>query len=123
MFSQGQLNACALSFFLALATTQPRHLGFLLLDDPVQSMDEIHVEEFASVLKAIKDLLGWQLILAVHEESLFNYLKRILYPSESGQSLIAYRLSAAQDGPEIQGEDRFEFAYKDFSLTTADNAA
>jgi exonuclease SbcC len=123
VFSQGQLNACALSFFLALATTQPKHLGFLLLDDPVQSMDEIHIEEFATVLKVIKDLLGWQLILAVHEESLFNYLKRILYPSEPGQSLIAYQLASAQDGPEIQSKGVFEFDSKVFSLSSADSAA
>ncbi len=123
VFSQGELNACALAFFLALATTQSRHLGLLLLDDPVQSMDEIHIEEFANVLKSIKDLLAWQVIVAIHEESLFNYLKRVLYPSEPDQSLIAYRLTSIQDGPEIESEDRFEFESKVFSLTPSGSAA
>ena len=40
VFSQGELNCCAIAFFLALATSHPEGLHFLLLDDPVQNMDE-----------------------------------------------------------------------------------
>jgi len=123
VFSQGQLNACGLAFFLALATTQSNHLGLLLLDDPVQSMDEVHIEEFATVLKSIKDVLGWQLIIGVHEQSLFNYLKRVLYPTGPKQSLIAYTLGTNRDGPTITGEETIAFDARAFSLRPANSAA
>ena len=58
VFSQGELNSCAIAFFLALATSHTNGLQFLMLDDPVQNMDEIHIEEFANVLKFLKDILG-----------------------------------------------------------------
>jgi exonuclease SbcC len=123
VFSQGQLNACGLALFLALATTQSNHLGILLLDDPVQSMDEVHIEEFANVLKSIKDVLGWQIVIGVHEQSLFNYLKRVLYPTESKQSLIAYTLVTSQDGSKIASEEKFGFNSKAFSHLPTNSAA
>ncbi|HEX7286834.1 MAG TPA: AAA family ATPase [Candidatus Angelobacter sp.] len=101
IFSQGELNCCAMAFFLALATTNPQSLGFLLLDDPVQNMDEMHIEEFGSILKFIKDQLGWQLIVALHDESIYQYLKRQLYPCQGRQSLAAYTLEMGDSGTEI----------------------
>jgi DNA repair protein SbcC/Rad50 len=101
IFSQGELNSCAIAFFLALATSNPQPLGFLLLDDPVQNMDEIHIEEFGSILKFIKDQLGWQLVVAVHDESVYQYLKRQLYPCKGEQSLVGYTLQMTDAGTEI----------------------
>lgn len=101
IFSQGELNSCAMAFFLALATTNPQSLGFLLLDDPVQNMDEVHIEEFGNILKFIKDQLGWQLIIALHDESIYQYLKRQLYPSKGEQSLVAYTLEMGASGTEV----------------------
>ena len=101
IFSQGELNCCAMAFFLALATTNPQSLGFLLLDDPVQNMDEIHIEEFGNILKFIKDQLGWQLIVALHDESIYQYLKRQLYPCKGEQSLVAYTLEMGDSGTEV----------------------
>jgi DNA repair exonuclease SbcCD ATPase subunit len=101
IFSQGELNSCAIAFFLALATSNPQPLGFLLLDDPVQNMDEIHVEEFGNILKFIKDQLGWQLIIGVHDESIYQFLKRQLYPCKQGQSLVGYTLQMTGAGTEI----------------------
>ena len=92
VLSQGELNTCGLALFLALATTQQRHLGFVLLDDPIQNMDDLHIEELAQVLKAVKDGLGWQIVIGLHERSVRDYLKRQLFPSKQGQSLISYDL-------------------------------
>jgi DNA repair protein SbcC/Rad50 len=110
IFSQGELNSCAMAFFLSLATTNPQSLGFLLLDDPVQNMDEIHIEEFGNILKFIKDQLGWQLIIGLHDESIYQYLKRQLYPSKGQQSLAAYTLEMGASGTELSEDvvNRFD---------------
>ena len=43
MLSAGNLNTAALTLFLALNLSVERRLPWILLDDPVQSMDEVHV--------------------------------------------------------------------------------
>jgi exonuclease SbcC len=117
IFSQGELNSCAMAFFLALATTNPQSLGFLLLDDPVQNMDEIHIEEFGNILKFIKDRLGWQLVIALHDESIYQYLKRQLYPSKGKQSLIAYTLEMGTSGTEVAEDVCTHFDPQSFLAT------
>ena len=42
MLSQGNLNTAALTLFLALNLSVPMQLPWLVLDDPVQSMDDVH---------------------------------------------------------------------------------
>jgi exonuclease SbcC len=120
VFSQGELNSCALAMFLALATAQTGHPGLLLLDDPIQSMDEIRIEDFAQLLKSLKDDLGWQLIIALHEESVFDYLKRQLYPSSQGQSLVSYELVPTERGTMASEKEQLVFDPKDFLIPATD---
>jgi len=101
VFSQGELNCCAIAFFLALATSHPEGLHFLLLDDPVQNMDELHIEEFGNVLKFLKDILGWQIVVGLHDQSVYQFLKRQLHPITQGQSLVGYVFDQADDGTRI----------------------
>jgi DNA repair exonuclease SbcCD ATPase subunit len=119
VFSQGELNACALSFFIALATTNQQSLGFLLFDDPVQNMDELHIEEFGQVLKFLKDRLGRQLVIALHDESVFSYFKRQLYPSREGQSMVSYVLEHTDRGSIITKDQVFKFTSDAFSAEVA----
>ena len=104
VFSQGELNSCAIAFFLALAISNASGLGFLILDDPIQNMDEIHIEEFGNVLKFLKDDLKWQIVVGLHDESVHRYFKRQLFPSEEGQSLISCILEPTYEGTVIQEE-------------------
>jgi DNA repair protein SbcC/Rad50 len=101
VFSQGELNACAIAFFLALATSHSGGLELLLLDDPVQNMDEIHIEEFGNVLKFLKDVLGWQIVIGLHDLSVYQFLKRQLHPSREGHSLIGYTFEEGDLGTHI----------------------
>jgi exonuclease SbcC len=101
VFSQGELNSCAIAFFLALATSHSGGLQLLLLDDPVQNMDEIHIEEFGNVLKFLKDVLGWQIVVGLHDQSVYQFLRRQLHPSREGQSLIAYTFEEGDQGARI----------------------
>jgi hypothetical protein len=108
VFSQGELNSCAIAFFLALATSHVDGLKILLLDDPVQNMDEIRIEEFGSVLKFLKDSLGWQIMIGLHDQSVYQFLMRQLHPSGPSQSLLGYVFEESDAGTRI---------VKDTSLT------
>jgi exonuclease SbcC len=109
VFSQGELNSCAIAFFLALATSHPAGLKLLMLDDPVQNMDEMHIEEFGNVLKFLKDDLGWQIVVGLHDQSVYQYLTRQLYPCSEGQSLISYGFEESKDGTRLTKADSVEF--------------
>jgi len=67
----GLQRAVALSFFFALLDRHPRGLGFVVLDDPILSLDEEHRESWsAQVLKPwVEDL---QVILATHQRQYLN---------------------------------------------------
>jgi DNA repair protein SbcC/Rad50 len=53
MLSAGNLNTAALTLFLPLHLSVSVQLPWLILDDPVQSMDEVHVSQFAALLRTL----------------------------------------------------------------------
>lgn len=81
----------------------------MLLDDPVQNMDEIHIEEFANVLKFLKDVLGWQVIVGLHDQSVYQFLKRQLHPSRQSQTLISYVFEESEDGTRVAMDTSSKF--------------
>ena len=92
VLSSGNLNTAALSLFLTLnIVEQPRH-HVLILDDPVQNMDDIHVVNLGALLKSITQEAGRQLVVAVHDRSLFDYLRVELGPTSAEQSLITLEM-------------------------------
>jgi exonuclease SbcC len=101
--SSGNLNTAALSLFLSLnLIEQPRH-RLLLLDDPVQAMDDVHVIQLANLLREIRRQAGRQLILAVHERALFDYLRLELSPAGIKSSLRTVELRSTPEGaPEVE---------------------
>jgi SOS-response transcriptional repressor LexA len=65
------LRAVALAFFFALLSRHPGGLGFVLMDDPILSLDDDHREAWsANVLRA--SLGSTQVILATHQRQFFN---------------------------------------------------
>jgi DNA repair protein SbcC/Rad50 len=98
MLSAGNLNTAALTLFLALNLSVPRRLPWIVLDDPVQSMDEVHVAQFAALLRTLTKEHGRQVILAVHERALFDYLSLELSPAGPKEGLAAIELTRARDG-------------------------
>jgi exonuclease SbcC len=93
MLSQGNLNTAALTLFLALNLSVPSQLPWLVLDDPVQSMDDVHIAQFAALLRTYSKGLGKQVVIAVHERALFEYLTLELSPAFAGDSLITVEIS------------------------------
>ena len=98
MLSAGNLNTAALTLFLALHLSAVPQLPCLILDDPVQSMDELHVAQLAALLRTISRQHQRQVILAVHERPLFDYLSLELSPGRPNDRLITVELSRERGG-------------------------
>lgn len=109
MLSQGNLNTAALTLFLALHLSVPSRMPWLVLDDPVQSMDDVHTAQFAALLRTLSKGMGRQLIVAVHERALFDYLTLELSPAFSGDSLICVELSRNFSGEAVATPRSYSF--------------
>jgi DNA repair protein SbcC/Rad50 len=98
MLSAGNLNTAALTLFLALHLSVPTKLPWLVIDDPVQSMDEVHIAQFAALLRTLSKQMSRQVIIAVHERSLFDYLTLELSPAYEGDRLNIIELGRSGSG-------------------------
>lgn len=92
MLSAGNLNTAALSLFLALHLAVEPIVPCLVFDDPVQAMDEVHVAQFAGLIRLLAKRNERQIIVAVHERELFEYLTLELSPAYEGDELITIEL-------------------------------
>lgn len=89
IFSSGQLSGFVLSFLFAMnrryISEQTDDIGFILIDDPVQTMDDINIASFIEVLR--NDFKNKQIILSTHETDKENYiLYKFLKYNIKGQS-------------------------------------
>lgn len=98
MLSTGNLNTAALTLFLALHLSVKPELPCLLIDDPVQSMDEVHITQFAALLRTLSKQKDRQIIIAVHEKQLFDYLSLELSPAYLDDRLITIELNKTVEG-------------------------
>lgn len=97
MLSAGNLNTAALSLFLALHLAVQPVVPCIVFDDPVQAMDEVHVAQFAGLIRLLSKQNGRQVIIAVHERELFDYLALELSPAYEGDELITIELGERAD--------------------------
>jgi len=100
MLSAGNLNTAALSLFLALHLAVEPVLPCLVFDDPVQAMDEVHVSQFAALIRTLAKQEGRQVVIAVHERELFDYLALELSPAYEGDRLITVELGERSNDPD-----------------------
>ncbi len=100
-FSSAQANVAALCYFLAFAfASSEADFGVVLLDDPLQSMDDVNILGFSDLCRFLRK--EKQLIIATHEERLSNLLIRKLTPrDELMHTLKIEFLSWNRDGPNI----------------------
>lgn len=101
MLSAGNLNTAALTLFLALHLSVSVQLPWLILDDPVQSMDEVHVSQFAALLRALSKNHGRQIVIAVHDRALFDYLALELSPAFPDDQLLTLELGRSDSGASL----------------------
>lgn len=109
MLSQGNLNTAALTLFLALHLSVPVRMPWLILDDPVQSMDDVHIAQFAALLRSVSKGMDRQVVIAVHERALFDYLTLELSPAFPGDSLLTVEIARNFDGETVATPRAFNF--------------
>lgn len=88
-FSSGQLSGFVLAFLFAMnkqyIKASSDNIGFILIDDPVQTMDDINISSLIEVLR--NDFSDKQIILSTHEVDKENYILYKFYKyNEIGQS-------------------------------------
>jgi DNA repair exonuclease SbcCD ATPase subunit len=101
IFSSSQANIAALSYFLALGWTAGESgVPFVLLDDPLQSMDDVNVLGFADLCRFIRSRR--QLFLSTHERRFALLLGRKLAPRSADDTTIILNFRGwDRSGPQI----------------------
>lgn len=117
--SECQLNCLGLAVWLMRATTKTSPFGFILLDDPVQAMDDDHAEAFiAQVIPHLLDDHGKQVVVLSHVSSVTDKL-RALNLNRSIQ-LFHYE-NYLQTGPVIVLQARLQQQLADIRGAAAGN--
>jgi DNA repair protein SbcC/Rad50 len=101
MLSAGNMNTAALTLFLALHLSLNPKLPWLLIDDPVQSMDEVHISQFAALLRTLSKRSDRRIVIAIHERPLYEYLALELSPAFAEDKLITVELGRNASGDTI----------------------
>ncbi|EJD6540325.1 AAA family ATPase [Providencia rettgeri] len=70
--SSGQLAGVIISFMLAMNKVFPTGLKTLLIDDPIQNMDDINMASFIQLLR--EEFNEYQIIMSTHESRIANYV-------------------------------------------------
>lgn len=102
VYSEGQLNTVALSYFLGLSLNAPDDgLGFMVLDDPLQSMDILSVLAFADMCRRLRS--DRQLILTTHDRRFADILVRKLSPRLASEATILHEFTSwFVEGPSVE---------------------
>jgi chromosome segregation protein len=119
LFSSGQRRAAGLAFLLAIHLSRPwSNLKCLLLDDPIQHIDDYRALNLIEVLSAIRRM-GRQVIIAVEDPALADLLCRRLRSSvdEIGRR---FDLAMNRNGSASIAESRDILPLPDKALELAD---
>jgi DNA repair exonuclease SbcCD ATPase subunit len=102
VLSSSQANVAALTYFLALSWSADRKaLPFLLLDDPLQSMDDVNALGFADLCRHLRRRR--QLIVSTHDHRLAGLLERKLVSRGADQGTRVLRFTGwTRNGPVIE---------------------
>ena len=105
VLSSSQLNALAVSVFLALNLGVPTlPMQAVMLDDPLQSLDDVNLLGLIDLLRRTKDQR--QLFVSTHDVRFGALLARKLRPIGDGQRTRVIELSAwGPQGPTIRDYD------------------
>lgn len=69
--SSGQLAGVVISFMLAMNKVYPSKLSTLMIDDPVQTMDEVNMASFVQMMRY--EFPKMQVLLSTHQSKVANY--------------------------------------------------
>lgn len=102
VLSSSQLNVLAVAVFLALNLSQQNPpVGLMILDDPLQSLDNVNLLGLADLLRKLRGKR--QMMISTHNELLASLFARKLRPVEQGQATRVVSLTAwNREGPTIK---------------------
>jgi DNA repair exonuclease SbcCD ATPase subunit len=105
VLSSSQLNALAVSIFTALNIgVRGTPLNLLMLDEPLQSLDDLNLLGLIDSLRRLKD--GRQLILSTHNTRLVELLSRKLRPTTETDRTIFYSFTNwSRSGPDVRKQE------------------
>jgi DNA repair exonuclease SbcCD ATPase subunit len=105
VLSAAQLNSLAICLFLALNLERDSELRTAILDDPVQSLDDVNLLSLADVLRTVRDRR--QVIVSTHDEVLAELLIRKLRPLGAGNATAIVTIDHwGETGPRVTSEMR-----------------
>ena len=101
VLSSSQLNVLAASIFLALnLSMEAIPLRLAMLDDPLQSLDDLNLLGLVDVLRRVREVR--QLLISTHDAAFADLLSRKLRPAPGGPPTIVVEVSAwGRQGPAI----------------------
>ncbi|MEP6341982.1 MAG: AAA family ATPase [Maricaulaceae bacterium] len=102
ILSSSQLNAFAVSLFLALNLSIPNFkLNITMLDDPLQNLDKLNLLGLVDVLRRIKP--HKQIFISTHDERFKGLLERKLRPTNEAEKLLTVFFEDwSTDGPKTR---------------------
>jgi DNA repair exonuclease SbcCD ATPase subunit len=105
ILSSSQINVLAVSLFLALnLTVRSLPLQCAILDDPLQSLDDLNLLGLVDVLRHVKDQR--QMFISTHDHRFGSLLRRKLRPVQPGQRTRVIEISDwSREGPIINQYD------------------
>ena len=117
--SECQLNCLGISVWLMRANTTASPFGFILLDDPVQSMDDAHNEAFiAEIVPHLLDDHQKQVIILSHTQALTDRI-RDLNPE---RQVRTYHIeNYERSGPTITEQIRLRMLLSDIKASAKSN--
>ena len=72
-------------------------------------MDDVHIAQFAALLRTLSKSMERQLVVAVHERALFDYLTLELSPAFPGDSLISVEITRNFVGDAVATPQAFSY--------------
>lgn len=78
-FSSAQLNMVAFSSFFSRALqAKDLSLNTIFIDDPIGHFDDLNILGFTDLLRSVLEAYDCQIVIATHDEKIFNVLQRKL---------------------------------------------
>jgi hypothetical protein len=104
VLSSSQMNAMAVSIFLALnLSLRTTPLRIALLDDPLQSLDDINLLGLVDLLRRVR--AHRQLFVSTHDARFGQLLARKLRPPAGGRTRLIELKGWGRDGPVVVQRD------------------
>jgi len=119
--SECQLNCLGLAVWLVRAITPGSPFGFVLLDDPVQAMDDDHAEAFvASVVPHLLDQASKQVVVLSHVKGVVD---RLRYLNQHRDIRLYHYENYERGGPVIVLQQRLQQALAEIKGAANGNEA